>query len=241
MKTSVDRRALYTVSVLSLFAALAVLAPVLTAQTQTVDQRVAAIKQSLVQSQAALKTYEWIETTAVSLKGEEKSRTQNRCYYGADGGVTKVPVADPSPASSGRGIKGKIAANKKEELSDYMKQAVALVKSYVPPDPAKIQAVKDAGGVSVEILEPGKRVRLNFRNYAKPGDNLGIEVDMTSNRLLGLKVASFLENAKDTVTLDVHVGTLTDGTSYQDQITLNAAAKKVTVKVDNSGYRKASN
>ena len=58
------------------------LAPALTAQTQTVDQRVAAIKQSLAQSQAALKAYEWIETTAVSLKGEEKSRTQNRCYYG---------------------------------------------------------------------------------------------------------------------------------------------------------------
>jgi hypothetical protein len=84
-------------------------------------------------------------------------------------------------------------------------------------------------------------VRLNFRNYAKPGDNLGIEVDMTNNRLLGVKVASFLENAKDTVTLDVRVATLNDGTSYQDQITLNAAAKAVTVKVDNSGYRKANN
>jgi hypothetical protein len=54
-------------------------------------------------------------------------------------------------------------------------------------------------------------------------------------------VASFLENAKDTVTLDVRVATLNDGTSYQDQITLNAAAKAVTVKVDNSGYRKANN
>lgn len=122
-----------------------------------------------------------------------------------------------------------------------MEQAVALVKSYVPPNPAKIQAVKDAGGVSVDIVEPGKRVRLNFRNYAKPGDNLGIEVDMTTNRLLGVKVASYLENAKDAVTLDVRLASLTDGTSYQNQITLNAAAKEVTVKVDNSGYRKASN
>jgi len=40
------------------------------------------------------------------------------------------------------------------------------------------------------------------------------------------------------VTLDVHVATLTDGTSYLDQITLNAAVTKVTVKVDNSGYRR---
>lgn len=59
----------------------------------------------------------------------------------------------PPKASGGGGIRGRIAANKKEELSDYMEQAVALVKSYVPPNPAKIQAVKDAGGVSAEILE----------------------------------------------------------------------------------------
>ena len=91
------------------------------------------------------------------------------------------------------------------------------------------------------MLEAGKRVRLNFRNYAKKGDNLALEVDLTTNRLLGMKVASYLENEKDAVTLDVRFASLTDGTSYQDQITLNAAAKEVTVKVGNSGYRKASN
>ena len=150
-------------------------------------------------------------------------------------------MAAPPPESGGRGIRGRIAENKKEELSEYMKEAVALVKSYVPPDPAKIQAVKDAGGVSVDMLEAGKRVRLNFRNYAKKGDNLALEVDLTTNRLLGMKVASYLENEKDAVTLDVRFASLTDGTSYQNQIMLNAAAKEVTVKVENSGYRKASN
>ena len=55
MKTSVKPRVLYVVSLLSLFVGLGGLAPALTAQTQTVDQRVAAIKQSLAQSQAALK------------------------------------------------------------------------------------------------------------------------------------------------------------------------------------------
>ena len=50
-------------------------------------ERVAAIKTSFAQSQAKLREYEWIETTVVSLKGEEKSRTQKRCYYGAEGQV----------------------------------------------------------------------------------------------------------------------------------------------------------
>jgi len=211
------------------------------AQQPSVPERVATLKATLAASQVVLKQYEWIETTTVSLKGEEKSRKQNRCYHGADGGVTKVPLTAAPPPAKKRGLRGKIAESKKEELTDYMQQAVGLVKSYVPPNPAQIQAAKDAGKVSVDILQPGKRVRLNFRDYLKPGDNLGVEVDMTSNRLLGLTVKTWLEDAKDAVSLDARMASLADGTTYADAITLNAPAKKIKVVVDNSGYRKMGN
>ena len=111
----------------------------------------------------------------------------------------------------------------------------------MPPSPARIQAVKDAGKVSLDILQPGKRVRLNFRDYQKTGDNLGVEVDLTNNRLLGLKVNTWLEDAKDAVSLDARMGSLADGTTYADAITLDAPAKKIKVVVDNSGYRKMGN
>ena len=55
----------------------------------------------------------------VSLKGEEKSRKQERCYHGADGGVQKVEMTStPEPAKK-RGLRGKIAESKKEELTTY--------------------------------------------------------------------------------------------------------------------------
>ena len=210
------------------------------AQQPSVPERVAALKATVAASQIILKQYEWIETTVVSLKGDEKSRKQERCYYGADGGLQKVEVsASPAPAKK-RGLRGKIIENKKEELTDYMKQAVALVKTYVPPSPAKIQAAKDAGKVSIEVLEPGKRARLNFRDYEKPGDNLGVEVDVVNSRLLSVKVATYLDDAKDAVTLDVRMGQLSDGTSYASDITLDAKAKNLKVAVQNSGYRKAN-
>jgi hypothetical protein len=208
------------------------------AQQPSVPERVAALKATVAASQIILKQYEWIETTVVSLKGDEKSRKQERCYYGADGKVQKTAVsASPAPAKK-RGLRGKIIENKKEELSDYMKQAVALVKTYVPPNPAKIQAAKDAGKVTIEVLEPGKRGRLNFRDYEKPGDNLGVEVDLVNSRLLSVKVATYLDDAKDAVTLDVRMGQLNDGTSYASDITLDAKAKNLKVTVQNSGYRK---
>ena len=211
------------------------------AQPPSVPERVAALKATVAASQVILRQYEWIETTVVSLKGEEKSRKQERCYYGADGGVQKVEVSQsPEPAKK-RGLRGRIAKRKKEELTDYMKNAVSLVKTYVPPNPAKIQAARDAGKVSIELLEPGRRARLNFRDYEKPGDNFGVEVDLLNNRPLGVKVSTYLDDAKDAVTLDVRMGQLNDGTTYASDITLDAKAKNLAVNVQNSGYRKTGN
>ena len=218
--------------------ALAALALPAIAQQPTPTERAAQLKAILDASQAVLRQYEWIQTTVVSLKGEEKSRQQERCYYGADGGLQKVAESSTPPSAKKRGLRGKIAESKQEEMTDYMKSAVALVTAYVPPGPAKIQAAKDAGKVSIDVLEPGKRARLNFRDYEKPGDNLGVEVDLTSNRPLGLKVASYLEDAKDAVTLDVRMGQLNDGTTYPSDVALEAKAKKLTVTVKNTGYRK---
>lgn len=208
------------------------------AQTSSVPERIAALKAALETSKASLKQYEWIETTVVSLNGEEKSRKQERCFYGADGGLTKVELNETPEAAKKRGLRGRIAERKKEEMTDSMKKAVALVKTYVPPNPALIQAAKDAGKVSIEVLEPGKRARLNFKDYEKAGDTLGVEVDLITNRPLGLKVATYLDTPKDIVTLDVRMGQLNDGTVYASDSTLDIKSKNLTVAVQNSGYRK---
>ncbi len=219
---------------------LAALALPALAQQPTATERAAMLKATLAGSQAVLRQYEWIQTTVVSLKGEEKSRKQERCYYGADGALQKVEInASPEPQTK-RGLRGKIAKKKKEELTDYMKSAVSLVKTYVPPSPAKIQAAKDAGKVSIDVLQPGQRARLNFRDYEKPGDNLGVEVDLVSNRPLGLKVSTYVDDAKDAVTLDVRMGQLNDGTTYASDVALEAKAKNIKVTVQNSGYRKSN-
>ena len=91
------RRSKLITILITAFAILASPGPPVIAQAQSpqVQQHVAALKQSLAQSQAQLKKYEWIETTAVSLKGEEKSRQQNRCYYAADGRFRKSPWGQP--------------------------------------------------------------------------------------------------------------------------------------------------
>jgi hypothetical protein len=207
------------------------------AQQPTAQERVVALKASLAASQVILKQYEWVETTVISLKGEEKSRQLNRCYHGADGKVQKIPLTTPAPPPKKRGLRGRIAAAKTEELTDYMKSVVALVKDYVPPQPVLIQKAKDASKVTVQPL-PGQKARLNFTDYLKPGDSLALELDLASNRPLSMKVSTYLDSKAEAVTLEVRFKTLDNNATYGANIILDAPAKKLRVTVENSGYRR---
>jgi len=206
----------------------------------SLQERVAAIKTTFGVSQVNLRQYEWIETTVVSLNGEEKSRKQQRCYYGADGVLEKVLVDASPPPETKPGLRGRIIANKTAELTEYMQSAVSLVKSYVPPDPARIQVAKDSGYASIQVLDPGVRAQVNFHNYQKPGDNLAIVINLANNVVAGVGVSSYLDSVADVVTMDAKMGQLNDGTIYTSDITLNAAAKNLTVTVQNSGYQKTN-
>ncbi len=206
------------------------------AQAPTSEERVAALKANLATSQTLLKQYEWIEVTVLSLKGEEKSRTEFRCYWGADGKVQKVPVGATPSTDKKRGLRGKIVEKKKGELGEYMDSAVELVKSYVPPDPARIEAVKSAGKMS--LTPAGSRMRIDFADYQKPGDKLSVELDMAKNTLLGLTVASWLKDAQDVISLKAGFGSLNDGATYPAEITLSAPSQNLEVKITNSGYKK---
>lgn len=233
------------VSFAAAIAAVLGLSPLIAAQQ---PDPVAGLKQSLAEGTKKLAQYEWVETTVISMKGEEKSKKQNRCYYGADGKVQKVPLdaapppADDSGGSGGRrgkkggGVKAKVIENKKDEIQEYMKQAGALIQSYVPPNPVQIQAAKDAGHVAVNKQAAGS-VRVEMKEYLKPGDLLAIEIDPAANRLLGLSVNSYLEKAEDVVTLAVRMATLPDGALYAGQTTLDVKAKNITVVITNSGHR----
>ena len=204
------------------------------------QDKVAALKQSLGENQKRLRQYKWMETAVVSLKGEDKSTIQKLCFYGPDGKVQKQQITAPAQQESPGGMKGKIAAKKKGEMTEYMKQAAGLVHQYVPPDPQRIQAVKAAGGLSVSPTGPGAS-RLEFRNYLKSGDTLSLNLDTASNSIQAINVNSYLESQKDDpITMSVTFARLGDGLSYPANIVLDAPAKKVQVKIHNSNYEKVA-
>jgi hypothetical protein len=206
------------------------------------QDHVAALRQAMQAGQARIRQYEWIETTTIALKGEEKGRTQKRCYYGADGKVQKVPVGEaPAEQSGGRRggkVKQRIVEEKKGEMQDYLERAGNLIHRYVPPDAAEIQSAKDAGRIAVG-QPSGGRVHFDVSEYLQPGDSLAIDLDTAANRLIGLRVNTYLDTPEDPVTLTVQMGALPDGAVYAAQTTLDAPAKNVRVVIQNSGHRPA--
>ena len=205
------------------------------------QQKIAALKQSLAQSKQSEKQYTWTETTQISLKGETKSTKRSTCQYGPDGKVQKTPIDSGQPAQSGgkkqRGLKAKVVEKKKDEMQDYMERAASLIKRYVPPDPARLQEVFKEGKAEIQQLGGGV-VNLVFHDYAKPGDALSLAVNGSNNTMQGVTVKSYLDEPGDAVNLNVRYDNLVDGTNYVAETVLDATAKKIQVRTTNSGHHK---
>lgn len=210
------------------------------------QEKIAALKQSIANNQAALKQYAWTETTQVSLKGEVKKQEQKACQYGPDGKVQKTPMQgasqpqqEPQAGGGRRGgrLKKQIVEKKVDEMKDYMERVAALVHEYVPPDPQKIQAAAAAGNITVTPAQPVSAITI--KNYLKQGDAVTIGFDTTAKAIATYNVDSYLDNPKDdAVKLAVNFARLPDGTNYAQQSVLDATGKNIEVKVTNSDYKK---
>jgi hypothetical protein len=204
------------------------------------QETVAIIKKNLADSKAGLKKYEWVETTTTFYKGEQKSVRQNQCYYSVDGKLTKVETGGSAPAKTPGGLRGKIAANKMEEMGDYIKAAIEKIQTYLPPDPEKIQEIYAAGKTSIQVLEPGKKFKLSFPDYNEAGDLLAISIDKENKKIMAVAVTTSVDDPAQKVLFNITYNNLPDGTQYSANTTLDAQAKQVKIVIENSGYKKAA-
>jgi hypothetical protein len=205
-------------------------------QNPDLQQKVAAAKQAAAENKQKLAQYHWIETTQLTLKGDEKPPTRNSCQYGPSGQVEKTPLGPPPQQPSGGRLKEKVIEKKKAEMQDYMTDVKSVLAMYVPPDPQRMQQAYQAGNVALNPV-PGA-MNLIFTNYAQPGDKMTLTFDTAAKKISHLSVDTYMGEAKDAVTLQVQMSSLLDGTNYPYQTVLNASAKELTVTTTNSSYQK---
>jgi hypothetical protein len=225
------RKRLISLAVAAFFASIPALP-----QSAELQEKLTAVKQSAVENKQKLHQYQWIETTQLTLKGDQKPPSQDSCMYGPDGQVQKTPIGPPPQQPSGGRMKERIIEKKKAEMKDYMQDVKAVLALYVPPDPQKMQAAYQAGKVAMNPV-PGA-VNLVFTDYAQPGDKMTLSFNSTTKKITSLNVSTYMGQEKDAVTLQVQMGNLPDGTSYTQKSVLDATAKQLVVTTTNSNYQK---
>jgi hypothetical protein len=227
----------------TLLVASAMLAAIVPAIAQTggagaeVQQKLAAVKESVGENQQKLHHFQWIETTQLALKGDAKPPSQSACQYGPDGKIQKTPLTPLPPPPSGGRMKQKVIANKKGEMQDYMGQVKVLLGKYVPPNPQSMQQSFQSGKVSLNPNPGSGGAEIVFKDYALPGDQMTISFDTPTKKISSVKVNTYMDDPKDVVTLAVQFASLPDGTNYIQQTVLDATAKKLVVTTTSSAYK----
>ena len=195
------------------------------------------IQQSIAANQQRLAHYTWQEQQTVSLKGEVKSQTLYQVQMGPNGRPQKTQLSAPPPPPEGRRMKERIIEKKEGELKDYAQQISALVHSYVPPNPQKMQQAFQQGSGSLSRAGAGT-VQLAFPNYNMQGDSLKLNINTGDKGIQSVDVSSYLNNdPKDAVTFTAQFSRLPDGTNYMSSATVNGEKEHLTIQIQNMNYQ----
>lgn len=202
------------------------------------QQKIMALKQAAAANKQRLRQYQWIETSQITLKGEQKPERVYQCSYGPNGTVQKIPMGAQPQQQQQRGLRGRIVEKKTAEMKDYMTGVQSLLSLYVPPNSELIQKAFASKNVSLDKTMGASGVQLAFHNYAKEGDQMTIGFDTTTKKITTINVNTYMDNPQDAVTLSVQMASLPDGTNYAAQTKLNATQKQIQVTTTSTNYAK---
>jgi len=202
-------------------------------------REVAAVRDEVARSRAALRQYTWTEHTEVLVKGDVKSSSAVICRYDGSGQLTKTPVAEGKENTS-TAVSNRPTVRKKAAMQDYIDRAVSRIHTYVPPKPDQMEYLLKNGHASLGQSASGKS-EVRFTHYFEEGDSVIATYDSVSKVLLRITIASTLGSPKDPITMDAVFETLPDGVNHLSSATLKASAKKVQVNTRNVMYQKVAN
>jgi hypothetical protein len=80
-------------------------------------------------------------------------------------------------------------------------------------------------------------VSLVIKNYVKPNDSMTIVFNRAQKRLETLRVASYLDDPSDAVTISAQFTQILGGPNHVASTLINGVKKQLTVATQNSDYQ----
>jgi hypothetical protein len=211
------------------------------AQNPELEQRVADLKEAMAKNKQALAQYTWTEQVTISLKGEQKKQEHFQVRLGPDGKSQKTSLDPPDTAAapSGGRMKQHVVAKKKEEYKEYAEQMKALAQQYVPLDKDLLQQAHEKGNITLgTVAGSPTQAQLVIHNYLKPQDSVTLVFDKAQKALLGIQIASYMDDPKDAMNLTVQFSGLPDGTNHVSSQVLDGVSKQLNIAIQNTNYQR---
>jgi hypothetical protein len=222
----------------TILASFVLFAPPAPAQNAELQAKLAQIKLASAANKQALSHYNWQESVTTSIKGEVKKQQLFLVNVGPDGQQQKSEInAQPAAQPSGGPLKRRIVAKKTAEFKDYGGEIADLARQYTQPDPDRLQRAYQQGNISMQLGGGETMMTLIIKNYIKPNDSVTIVFNKQRKAIQSVRVASYLDDPKDAVTIAAQFAKLPDGTNHVTGTQINGASKQLTVVTQNSNYQ----
>jgi hypothetical protein len=202
--------------------------------------RIQALQQAEIQNEQRLHTYQWIESTTVTMNGSPKPPKQALCRYTAEGALAKIPLGpqQPAPQPSGGPLRRHMMEKKIEEVQEDGAEVRGLVALYLPMRPTGLSQAFETRRVDFEHAGASADT-LVISDYVKPGDQLTMELDPLTMRLRRITVRTYFSSPREVLTASVDFAALWDGTTYPSVTTISAPSKKLAITTANSNFTRA--
>jgi hypothetical protein len=200
------------------------------AKTNLSLQVSAAAKANRVQ----LAAYVWTRTTQIFLEGELKNTIVSSLSIGPDGKMITTAVSStPTSAPPTKGIRGKIAKNKIDDMKDYIDEAMKISMGYLYMSQGKMVDFFNAAGIS----QSGTTITVSGSNVNQANDQAILLLNSTSLAYISETFKSAMSNG-DAIGGTVNYKTFDNGLTAIDNATLDLPAKKMKIMISNSNYAK---
>ena len=191
------------------------------------------INEGRMNNAAQMRNYSWNTRTEIKMDGEVKSSKVELIRFTPDGELQKAVVSDSAAgAKKPRGVRGKVAANKKKGMQEWGAELGQLLQQYSLPTSGSILDFLD----QATVQRTGNMVNLVGRNVIQQDDYMAILVDASTKQLKIITVKTSLDG--DAVDVQITSENLDDGLSYTARQVVKVPAKKVELTIENYDFRR---
>lgn len=212
---------------------------------ESMQQVVRGMALAFAANQEKLHSYQWLETTSVTVDGHSATPKQSLCKYTLDGSIQKNPLGPqnpaPSPAAGGGGllrgglIRKAIANDKRSKYKQEGEEVRSLMSLYVPFNRSKIMEAASSGKIHLEESSDSQQA-IVISSYAKDGDQIRVSLDRTTGQISKISVTTYLSKPSEKVDGTIQFARMSNGIVYPSNTSISAATKSLNVRVVNTNY-----